>query len=172
MPSVVELHFLSNKIKVNTCKKPLNWRLFLAFRRVNSEKTAQYECGFDPFDDARSKFDVRFYLVALLFLVMDLEILFCFPFSIALASQDQLNIQVSPAHHLGRLDTKHWWLFGSLMFLRYWHLRRSSRSACDVLYGARWALSLYTKSVTLGCKTGFYSLTTALAKGFSDGNIS
>jgi NADH:ubiquinone oxidoreductase subunit 3 (subunit A) len=57
----------------------------VAFRRVNSEKTAQYECGFDPFDDARSKFDVRFYLVALLFLVMDLEILFCFPFSIALA---------------------------------------------------------------------------------------
>nr|QHD45009.1 NADH dehydrogenase subunit 3 [Bryopsis plumosa]QIQ22925.1 NADH-ubiquinone oxidoreductase chain 3 [Ulva meridionalis] len=57
----------------------------VAFRRLNSEKTAQYECGFDPFDDARSKFDVRFYLVALLFLVMDLEILFCFPFSIALA---------------------------------------------------------------------------------------
>ena len=57
----------------------------IAFRRTNSEKTAQYECGFDPFDDARSKFDVRFYLVALLFLVMDLEILFCFPFSIALA---------------------------------------------------------------------------------------
>ena len=45
----------------------------VAFRRVNSEKAAQYECGFDPFDDARSKFDVRFYLVALLFLVMDLE---------------------------------------------------------------------------------------------------
>lgn len=46
----------------------------VAFRRLNSEKTAQYECGFDPFDDARSKFDVRFYLVALLFLVMDLEV--------------------------------------------------------------------------------------------------
>jgi NADH-quinone oxidoreductase subunit A len=57
----------------------------VAYRRGNSEKSAQYECGFDPFDDARSKFDVRFYLVALLFLVMDLEILFCFPFSIALA---------------------------------------------------------------------------------------
>jgi NADH-quinone oxidoreductase subunit A len=40
--------------------------------------------GFDPFDDARSRFDVRFYLVVLLFLVMDLEILFCFPYSIAL----------------------------------------------------------------------------------------
>jgi NADH:ubiquinone oxidoreductase subunit 3 (subunit A) len=57
---------------------------FVAFRRSNSEKMSQYECGFDPFDDARSKFDVRFYLVALLFLIMDIEILFCFPFSIIL----------------------------------------------------------------------------------------
>ena len=64
----------------------------VAFRRSNSEKTAQYECGFDPFDDARSKFDVRFYLVALLFLVMDLEILFCFPFSITLAISRQLYL--------------------------------------------------------------------------------
>lgn len=66
----------------------------VAFRRANSEKTAQYECGFDPFDDARSKFDVRFYLVALLFLVMDLEILFCFPFSIALADIGPLGYWV------------------------------------------------------------------------------
>lgn len=57
----------------------------VAVRRTYSEKTSSYECGFDPFDDARSRFDVRFYLVALLFLVMDLEILFCFPYSIALA---------------------------------------------------------------------------------------
>jgi NADH-quinone oxidoreductase subunit A len=56
----------------------------VAVRRSNGEKTSSYECGFDPFDDARSRFDVRFYLVALLFLVMDLEILFCFPYSIAL----------------------------------------------------------------------------------------
>ena len=58
----------------------------IAVRRTNSEKTSCYECGFDPFDDARSRFDVRFYLVALLFLIMDLEILFCFPYSIALAN--------------------------------------------------------------------------------------
>ena len=56
----------------------------VAVRRSTGEKTSSYECGFDPFDDARSRFDVRFYLVALLFLVMDLEILFCFPYSIAL----------------------------------------------------------------------------------------
>jgi len=66
----------------------------VAFRRANSEKTAQYECGFDPFNDARSKFDVRFYLVALLFLIMDLEILFCFPFSIALADLNALGYWV------------------------------------------------------------------------------
>jgi NADH:ubiquinone oxidoreductase subunit 3 (subunit A) len=69
----------------------------LAFRRTNSEKTAAYECGFDPFEDARSKFDVRFYLVAVLFLLMDLEILFCFPFSIALADVDAFGYWVGMA---------------------------------------------------------------------------
>jgi len=67
---------------------------YLAFRRTNKEKTAAYECGFDPFEDARSKFDVRFYLVAVLFLLMDLEILFCFPFSIALADIGYLGYWV------------------------------------------------------------------------------
>ena len=43
------------------------------------EKTAAYECGFEPFEDARSKFDVRFYLVALLFIIFDLEVSFLFP---------------------------------------------------------------------------------------------
>lgn len=45
----------------------------------NSDKSAPYECGFDPFEDARSRFDVRFYLVALLFIVFDLEVAFLFP---------------------------------------------------------------------------------------------
>lgn len=44
-----------------------------------AEKTSVYECGFDPFQDSRSKFDVRFYLVAILFLVFDLEIILLFP---------------------------------------------------------------------------------------------
>jgi NADH:ubiquinone oxidoreductase subunit 3 (subunit A) len=69
----------------------------LAFRRINSEKAAAYECGFDPFDDARSKFDVRFYLVAVLFMLMDLEILFCFPFSIALADMGHFGYWVGVA---------------------------------------------------------------------------
>ena len=45
----------------------------------NFDKSGSYECGFDPFEDARSRFDVRFYLVALLFIVFDLEVAFLFP---------------------------------------------------------------------------------------------
>lgn len=47
-------------------------------------KNAAYECGFDAFDDARSRFDVRFYLVAILFIIFDLEIAFLFPWAISL----------------------------------------------------------------------------------------
>ncbi len=47
-------------------------------------KNAAYECGFDAFDDARNKFDVRFYLVAILFIIFDLEIAFLFPWAISL----------------------------------------------------------------------------------------
>ena len=48
------------------------------------EKLSSYECGFNAFDDARMKFDVRFYLVAILFIVFDLEIAFLFPWAVAL----------------------------------------------------------------------------------------
>lgn len=48
------------------------------------EKNSAYECGFEPFDDARGKFDVRFYLVCLLFIIFDLEIAFLFPWAITL----------------------------------------------------------------------------------------
>ena len=51
----------------------------LAVHIGDSEKLAAYECGFDPFDDARSAFDVRFYLVAILFIIFDLEIAYLFP---------------------------------------------------------------------------------------------
>ena len=60
---------------------------FLAARqRPDSEKLSPYECGFDPFDDARSRFDVRFYLVAILFIIFDLEVAFLFPWAVALGS--------------------------------------------------------------------------------------
>ena len=48
------------------------------------EKLSAYECGFDPFDDSRMEFDVRFYLVAILFIIFDLEIAFLFPWAISL----------------------------------------------------------------------------------------
>jgi NADH-quinone oxidoreductase subunit A len=48
-------------------------------QRADQEKISAYECGFNPFDDARSTFDVRFYLVAILFLIFDLEVSFLFP---------------------------------------------------------------------------------------------
>ena len=53
-------------------------------RRPNSEKLSPYECGFESFEDARMKFDVRFYLVAILFIIFDLEIAFLFPWAVAL----------------------------------------------------------------------------------------
>lgn len=50
----------------------------------DSEKLSPYECGFEPFADARSKFDVRFYLVSILFIIFDLEVAFLFPWAVAL----------------------------------------------------------------------------------------
>ena len=51
----------------------------IAYRNPEREKLTAYECGFNPFDDARMKFDVRFYLVAILFIIFDLEVAFLFP---------------------------------------------------------------------------------------------
>jgi len=52
--------------------------------RPDSEKDSPYECGFEAFEDARMKFDVRYYLVAILFIIFDLEIAFFFPWAVAL----------------------------------------------------------------------------------------
>jgi len=56
----------------------------LVRQRPDSEKVSPYECGFPPFADARTKFDVRFYLVSLLFIIFDLEVAFLFPWAVAL----------------------------------------------------------------------------------------
>lgn len=58
----------------------------LATKKYNKDKLEPYECGFEPFDDARSKFDIRFYLVAILFIIFDLEITFLIPWAISLGT--------------------------------------------------------------------------------------
>ena len=55
----------------------------VAPQRPDAEKVSAYECGFDAFDDARGKFDVRFYLVAILFIIFDLEVAFLFPWAVS-----------------------------------------------------------------------------------------
>ena len=55
----------------------------VAIKRPDPEKVSAYECGFDAFDDARMKFDVRFYLVSILFIIFDLEVAFLFPWAAA-----------------------------------------------------------------------------------------
>jgi NADH-quinone oxidoreductase subunit A len=55
----------------------------VAYKSPDSEKLSAYECGFNAFDDARMKFDVRFYLVSILFIIFDLEVAFLFPWAVA-----------------------------------------------------------------------------------------
>ena len=61
----------------------------LSSKSIDKEKISAYECGFNPFEDARNQFDVRFYLVAILFIIFDLEVSFLFPWAVSLG---QLNI--------------------------------------------------------------------------------
>ncbi len=63
----------------------------IARQRPDSEKVSAYECGFEAFGDARSQFDVRFYLVAILFIIFDLEIAFLFPWAISLGTIGMLG---------------------------------------------------------------------------------
>ena len=65
--------------------------IVVARQRPDTEKTSAYECGFDPFEDARQKFDVRFYLVAILFIIFDLEVAFLFPWAVALGDIGQFG---------------------------------------------------------------------------------
>lgn len=61
----------------------------LVIQNPETEKLSTYECGFEPYEDARHKFDVKFYLVAILFIVFDIETMFLLPWSISLS---QLNL--------------------------------------------------------------------------------
>jgi NADH-quinone oxidoreductase subunit A len=62
---------------------------FVGPNRPEAEKLSPYECGFEAFEDARMKFDVRYYLVAILFIIFDLEIAFLFPWAVVL---DQIGM--------------------------------------------------------------------------------
>ncbi|CAN5520958.1 NADH-quinone oxidoreductase subunit A [soil metagenome] len=65
--------------------------IIIAVKKPDPEKNSAYECGFPPFDDARMKFDVRFYLVSILFIIFDLEVAFLFPWAIALGKIGMLG---------------------------------------------------------------------------------
>jgi NADH-quinone oxidoreductase subunit A len=69
----------------------------IAFKQPNPEKLSAYECGFNAFDDARMKFDVRFYLVAILFIIFDLEVSFLFPWAVDLPrrAHDRVHLRMA-----------------------------------------------------------------------------
>ena len=64
----------------------------LAFKSPDPEKLSAYECGFNAFDDARMKFDVRFYLVSILFIIFDLEVAFLFPWAVSMFDLPQAGM--------------------------------------------------------------------------------
>lgn len=66
----------------------------LSVQKPDSEKLSAYECGFDPYEDARNAFDVRFYVVAILFIIFDLEALFFFPWIVSVAHLNSLGFWV------------------------------------------------------------------------------
>ena len=80
------LLFMLVGIAVGVVPMTLGWTVstLLGTHRPDAEKNSPYECGFEAFEDARMKFDVRYYLVAILFILFDLEIAFLFPWAVVL----------------------------------------------------------------------------------------
>ncbi len=76
------LIFIIVGVLVGVIPQVLGW--FIAPQRPDSEKLSPFECGFEAFEDSRMKFDVRYYLVAILFIIFDLEIAFLFPWAVVL----------------------------------------------------------------------------------------
>ena len=62
----------------------------LSTKADDVEKLSAYECGFNPFEDSRGEFDIRFYIVAILFLIFDLEISFLFPFAVSIDNAENI----------------------------------------------------------------------------------
>ena len=69
----------------------LSLSYFLSVQNPDSEKLSSYECGFEPYEDARNKFDIKFYIIAILFIVFDLEAIFLFPWSVSLSNLDVIG---------------------------------------------------------------------------------
>jgi len=81
--------FIFILIAIGMGAAPLVLTALLAEQKPNAEKLSAYECGFEAFEDARLQFDVRFYLLAILFVIFDLESAFLFPWAIVL---DQIGL--------------------------------------------------------------------------------
>ena len=85
-PLIVEylpiLIFLVIAIAISGIMVVASW--LIGPQKPDSEKVSPYECGFEPFEDARARFDVRFYLVSILFIIFDLEVAFLFPWAVSL----------------------------------------------------------------------------------------
>src|SRR6266498_1495249 len=80
------LLFIVVGIAIGILPQAMGWIIsfLIGFQRPDAAKNSPYECGFEAFDDARMKFDVRYYLVAILFILFDLEIAFLFPWAVSL----------------------------------------------------------------------------------------
>ena len=80
------LLFILVGIGVGVAPQVMGWGIakFIGAQKPDAAKNSPYECGFEAFEDARMKFDVRYYLVAILFILFDLEIAFLFPWAVAL----------------------------------------------------------------------------------------
>jgi NADH-quinone oxidoreductase subunit A len=86
------LVFFISSIVLSTIVFGLSY--LLSSKADDVEKLTAYECGFNPFEDSRSEFDIRFYIVAILFLIFDLEISFLFPFVVSLDTNELLSFIV------------------------------------------------------------------------------
>ncbi len=73
-------------IAMGLCIVMIVGSMLVARQKPDAEKLSAYECGFEAFDDARTRFDVRFYLVTLLFIIFDLEVAFLFPWAVSLGN--------------------------------------------------------------------------------------
>jgi NADH-quinone oxidoreductase subunit A len=65
---------------------------FITLQKPDVEKLSMYECGFDPYEDGRNCFDIKFFLIALLFIIFDLETMFLFPWSVSLGHSNLISV--------------------------------------------------------------------------------